>query len=80
MNPYKLFNYLLQCKETSQNVVIMKKILTLLKNRESKLIHYVFDSFCLDIKEEENIIEEIQSIFQNLGFKTKIKTGADYDF
>jgi hypothetical protein len=81
MNPYKLFNYLLQCKETSQNVVIMKKILTLLKNKKSKLILYVYDSFCFDMDEnEKDLIEEIIKIFSNYNLKVKTKMGVSYEF
>jgi hypothetical protein len=81
MNPYKLFNYLLQCKETSQNVVIMKKILTLLKNKKSKMILYVYDSFCFDMKnEEKDLIDDILKIFDNYNLKVKTKMGMNYDF
>lgn len=81
MNKYKLFNYLLQCKETAQNVVILKKIITLLKDKESKIILYTYDSFCLDMKKEENnIINDILDIFKNFKLNTKIKEGVNYDF
>lgn len=80
MNPQKLFNYLLQGYETSQNILILWDILRILRNKNTKLVLYTYDSFLLDIDENENIVEEIRQVFNKYKLNIKEKTGYDYDF
>jgi hypothetical protein len=81
LNKYKLFNYYLQCIETSQNVLIMWEIIKLLKNKKTKLIHYCYDSFLFDFDEKEkNCLENIKKIFIMSGLNIKIKEGKNYNF
>ena len=53
MNPYKLFNYLLQSAETERNCKIMSKINNYFENKKSKLILYHYDAFILDMHKSE---------------------------
>jgi hypothetical protein len=81
MNPQKLFNYLLQNLETSNNVRILWGITKLLRGKKTKLVLYTYDSFLFDLdNNEKNIIEKVLKIFEKYNFKTKIKHGTSYDF
>jgi hypothetical protein len=81
MNPQKLFNYILQNYETSQNILIIWDILSILRGKKSKLVLYTYDSFLIDLNEEErSLIQEIQNTFKKYKLNTKIKNGNDYNF
>jgi hypothetical protein len=81
MNPHKLLNYLLQNLETSHNALIMWDILILLKNTNTKLIHYCYDSFLFDLdKDESHLLLEIKNIFDKYKLRFKLNTGVNYDF
>ena len=81
MNPQKLFNYILQNYETSQNILILWDILSILRGKKSKLVLYTYDSFLVDLsKDEQGLLKDIQKIFENYKLNTKVKYGDDYDF
>ena len=81
MNPQKLFNYLLQNLETSNNVRILWEITKLLRGKKTKLVLYTYDSFLFDLdNNEKTIMEDVLKIFEKYNFKTKIKHGTSYDF
>jgi hypothetical protein len=81
MNPQKLFNYLLQGYETSQNVLVLWEMMRVLRGKNTKLVLYTYDSYLLDVDENEiNVIEEIKQIFKKYKLTTKEKEGYDYDF
>ena len=80
MTPQKLLNYYIQNLETSNNVDILYKILTFLKNKKTRLVLYVYDSFLIDYNESEDLINNIISIFTNKKLKIKIKTSNTYHF
>jgi len=82
MNPQKLFNYILQNLETSTNVNILLKIHRLLVGKKSQIVLYTYDSFLFDMdKDEENeLLEEILSIFKELQLNVKLSYGNDYNF
>ena len=81
MNPQKLFNYVLQNMETSVNIKILYRILKLLKNKRTKLVLYTYDSFLFDFaKGEEDVLEQIKSVFNKLKLHIKVKNGPSYDF
>ena len=81
MNPQKLFNYMLQNYETSQNILILWDILSILAGKKTKLVLYTYDSFLLDVDSEEtDLLKDIQKIFENYKLNTKNKQGYDYDF
>lgn len=81
MNPQKLFNYILQNYETSQNILIIWDILSILRGKKSKLVLYTYDSFLIDLSEEEKgLVQDLQNIFKKFKLNTTIKHGDDYDF
>lgn len=81
MNPQKLFNYILQNYETSQNILILWDILSTLRGKKSKLVLYTYDSFLIDLSaEEQGLMQDLQSIFKKYELNTKVKHGYDYDF
>lgn len=63
------------------NVVILWEILKLLRGKNTKLVLYVYDSFLLDVDEnEEDIIKQIEGVFKKHKLNTKSKTGKTYNF
>ena len=81
MNPQKLFNYILQNYETSQNILIIWDILSILRGKKSKLVLYTYDSFLIDLSaEERGLMQDVQNIFKKFELNTTIKHGSDYDF
>ena len=81
MNPSKLFNYVLQNLETSNNINMLWDIIKLLKGKKSKLILYTYDSFMFDFNiKDKQLIKDIKNIFKKNGFQYKINYGDNYDF
>ena len=79
INPQKLFNYLLQNLETSTNVLILWDIIKILKGKETKIVLYTYDSILIDYFEDDNILEQIKSIFKKYKLKTKTTKGINYN-
>ena len=81
INPQKLFNYILQNLETSTNVLILCDILFILRKCKTQLVLYTYDSFLLDVDDEEvEILEEIRKIFKKYKLNIKEIEGYDYNF
>ena len=81
MNPQKLFNYVLQNLETSTNVLILWDILCILRGYKTKLVLYTYDSFLLDVCEEEvELLDKIRNVFNKYNLNIKEKQGYDYSF
>ena len=81
MKPQKLLNYVLQNLETAMNVRILWDIFKSLRNRETKLVLYTYDSFLFDFKEgEEDLIDEIKQIIKKYKLQIKESYGSNYDF
>ena len=81
VNPHKLFNYVLQNMETSNNVNIVWDIIKILKNKNTKLVLYTYDAFLFDVDDNEiDTIEEIKQIFSKYKLTVKAKTGLNYEF
>ena len=79
MKKQKLFNYILQNTETYYNVLILEEIIHLLKHCKTKIIHYTYDSFLLDVsKAEKYVVLSILAIFKRYGFSTKVEAGPNY--
>ena len=76
MNPQKLMNYVIQNLETSRNVLILKELLRYLKDKETKISLYTYDSILLDFskKDGKGTLEEIESILnENNKFPVRFK-------
>ena len=81
MNPQKLFNYILQNLETSTNVLILWDILCILRKYKTQLVLYTYDSFLLDVDDEETkVLEDIRKIFKKYKLNIKEIEGYDYNF
>jgi hypothetical protein len=75
----KLLNYILQNTETYYNVLILEEIIKILKGKNTKIIHYTYDSFLLDVdKSEKEVVKTILGVFDIYGFKTKMSWGTKY--
>ena len=81
MNPQKLFNYILQNLETSMNVRILWDMCSILRSYKTKLVLYTYDSFLLDVDEdEEDVLWMIREIFIKYQLNIKEIKGYDYNF
>jgi len=81
MKPQKLFNYILQNLETSMNVLILWDMLCILRGCKTKLVLYTYDSFLLDVDDEEvEALEKIREIFKKYKLNIKEIEGYDYSF
>ena len=81
MSPQKLFNYLLQNLETSQNVLILLDIHKLLRKKNTKIVLYTYDSFLFDFDLSDiDLLDDIKKIFKKLKLQIKISYGNNYDF
>jgi hypothetical protein len=79
MKKQKLFNYILQNTETYYNVLILEKIIHILKHSKTRIIHYTYDSFLLDVsKDEKDIVQSIIDVFKEYRFGVKMEAGINY--
>lgn len=80
MNPQKLFNYLIQNLETANNVALLKDILYIINNRDTKIILYTYDAFLFDFsKQDKEQLNMILNLFEEKELKIKLTYGPDYD-
>jgi DNA polymerase I-like protein with 3'-5' exonuclease and polymerase domains len=77
MNKQKVFNYVIQSYETETNVIVLKKLLNFLKDKESKIILYIYDAIVFDVSQNDGkqILKDIQKI---MDLPTSIHIGRDY--
>ena len=81
MNPQKLFNYILQNMETSQNILVLWDMCRILRGCKTKLVLYTYDSFTFDVDDEEiEVLNSIREIFKKYKLNIKEETGYDYNF
>ena len=81
MKPQKLLNYILQNLETATNVCILWDIFKILRDKNTKLVLYTYDSFLFDLdKTEKSTFKEILNTFKERKLQTKISYGDTYDF
>ena len=73
----KLFNYIVQSKETSTNVQLLELVFSLLEGKKTKLVLYVYDSLLLDYSESDGnqLLIDIKNI---LKYPVNIKIGHNY--
>mgnify|MGYP000446835404 CR=1 FL=1 len=74
----KVFNYMLQNLETEFNANLLESINKFLRERNSKLILYTYDSFLIDFSMEDGnkVLKELIGLFGDIPFK--IKVGTNY--
>jgi hypothetical protein len=72
----KLFNYIIQSYETSNNVQLLEQVLDYLKDKKTKLVLYTYDAFLFDYSQEDGaIFPEITKILE---YPVSIKQGTSY--
>jgi hypothetical protein len=76
MTQAKLFNYIVQSKETSTNVELLEKVLDYLKGKKTKIVLYTYDAFLFDYSKEDGDI--LQDIVNILEYPVTIKQGNTY--
>jgi len=76
-NPTKIFNYIIQSCETSTNVKILLNILDYLKDKQTKLVLYTYDSVLLDYSESDGV-ELIDKLKEIMKYPVKMKKGNNY--
>ena len=76
INPQKLFNYVVQSKETSTNVKLLELVLDYLKDKKTKIVLYTYDAFLFDYAEEDG--EIFTTIKELLQYPVSIKQGNSY--
>ena len=76
----KLLSYIIQSYETYYNVKTLKAVFDYLKDKQTKIVLYTYDSFLLDVsrKDGKKLLTDIKEMLENLGFPTKMKTGDNY--
>ena len=81
MNPQKLFNYVLQNLETSVNCLVLWDMFRILRGRKTKLVLYTYDSFLLDVdNDEEDVLWMVREVFVKYQLNIKEIEGYDYNF
>ena len=80
MNKNKLFNYLIQAFETERNIKRILITQDYLKQKETNLVLYGYDSFLFDFSKNDgvNTLKEIKNILEDDDYPTKIKMGYTY--
>ncbi len=76
MTKSKLFNYIVQSKETSTNVELLELVFNLLEGKKTKLVLYTYDAFLFDYSNEDKGL--IQEIINILDYPVNIKQGKTY--
>ena len=79
MTKAKLFNYLIQSKETDQNIYTLSLIHRLLKNYKTKVVLYNYDAFIFDFCDSEynSLFKKLKDIVSD-NYPISIKKGNHY--
>jgi DNA polymerase I-like protein with 3'-5' exonuclease and polymerase domains len=79
-NAGKVFNYLLQATETEHNMHVINNVHELLRDYNSRLILYTYDSllFDFDLDDGKELIFKIKETISASGYPVKIKAGVNY--
>ena len=82
MNKNKLLNYVIQASETEHNIKTIISLQQYLYMKRTKLVLYGYDSFLLDISNEDGneTLNDIKNILEQDKFLTKSKQGMNYGF
>ena len=81
MNRNKLFNYMIQLLETENNMKVLNDLIPFIKDYESKLVLYSYDSFLFDFKISDGLdfLKQVKGILEMDGlFPTKVAKGLNY--
>ena len=80
LNAQKLFNYYIQSYETERNVKLLMELHSYLLTRNTKIVHYNYDSFLFDYNKDDGVqtIHDIKKILEQSSFITNTKVGNNY--
>ena len=80
LNRNKIFNYLIQAYETESNIKKILSVQKYLKNKNTKLVLYGYDSFLFDFSQQDGVqtLTEIKNILEEGKHFTKSKMGLNY--
>jgi len=81
MNPNKLFNYLLQASETEYNLHVLNNVNDLLREYETDIILYTYDSLLFDynLADGKELLLKLRNVMSQSGrFPVKTKAGINY--
>ena len=80
VNRNKVFNYLIQSFETERNIKRILEIQDYLKNKDTNLVLYGYDSFLFDYSKQDGVdtLTDIKNILEDGDYPTKIKMGYTY--
>lgn len=81
MTANKLFNYYLQATETEVSVQKLQQVQDALKNYESCMVLYTYDSVLFDVTmpEAKQLLPQIKTILEQGSFPVKTKVGDIYN-
>jgi hypothetical protein len=81
MTASKLFNYYLQATETEVSVQKLQQVQALIKDYETAMILYTYDSVLFDVplSEAKDLLPRIKQTLEQGNFPTKVKVGDIYD-
>jgi hypothetical protein len=82
-NQQKLLNYYIQAFETENNILILNKLNNIMKNYQSKIIIYTYDSILIDFNLEDgkDLVFTIKNILENeKKYPCKFLFGKDYHY
>jgi DNA polymerase I-like protein with 3'-5' exonuclease and polymerase domains len=81
MTANKLFNYYLQATETEVSVQKLQQVHDILKERETVMILYTYDSVLFDVPvtEAKELLPQIKEVLEQGNFPVKCKVGNIYD-
>jgi len=79
VKPTQLLPYILQNIETEHNIKILGKVINYLKEKNSKVVLYTYDSFLIDFSKSDGkqTLDELIVICKNDYFKLNIKAGKN---
>tara|TARA_Y100000034_G_C6792315_1_gene354844 strand:+ start:29 stop:976 length:948 start_codon:yes stop_codon:yes gene_type:complete len=77
----KLFNYYIQAVETEVNTKTIMKLQEYLKDKQTNLILYLYDSFLFDVSKKDGgkTVREIQEILEGTRYLSTMKVGFNYN-
>lgn len=81
MNKNKLFNYMIQLRETENNMRMLTELTDFMKDYESKLVLYSYDSFLIDFNINDGLylLKMIKAIIEQDGkFPVTTSKGPNY--
>jgi hypothetical protein len=76
MHPAKLMNYMMQSLETARNILILKEVLSYLRDKQTKIALYTYDAILFDFstKDGKETLKGLEKIMEtNKKYPIKFK-------